>query len=1065
MRRSSLAISLAVTASLALALAPSACSKKDSTDSTYFDRTIAPVLTTSCVRTNTGAACHVSDPKGNAFGNLDTSTFDGVNHRRDLLADYGPYGQPAFLVKNIPPFAVDVQTFDGQKVAITTDIKHAGGPILDPTASAYQVLRRWIENGATANNTGAPPSNITRLPCATAIPGAQGFDPNVDPPRADFGTFRDRVNPVFKGTCAAGNCHGNTANDLYLTCGDSPEQVRWNYFTASQYLAQTAEESELTRRPLAPAQGGSYHEGGIIFTSVNDDGYQGLLQWAKEHGPPDFGNIDPNFAFFAHKVQPLLVKKGCMMIQCHSASQFHDYKLRGGAGGSFSFSATKKNYQLSLDQLSLESEDVNASRIVRKNLFRPELAQGSPGITHRGGPLLEDFGAGLATGAQCDGGGSGGGADGGTADGGGAPPSGGGGPYDYDNGDVDKIPAYCIIREWHRRERAARNLAPLSAIVYVKRSTPAAGKDRAQDFDVYAPGADLHLATATLSADGTPQVTGDKSVTASCALDPAGADIRRPAVSWDGKKIAFAARTSAGEPLQIYEMNADGTGCVKHAEINAGPPSANGLLVHNFDPAYSPPDATGGVHLVFASTRGNLANPGPYDYSGPQRTPADPQKPNANLYVFEPDPTRPGSNRVRQLTYLLDMEREPSFMQDGRIIFTAEKRAPGFYQLALRRQNVDGGDYHPLYAQRSSIGYHEATQVVELSDKTFAAIFSDPGAAHQGGALGVFNRSIGIDFTSTNPADYLVDSSVIDPNAPASPEPSFFLHSLKLPDLSVSGRPGAPTSGVYTSPAPLPGGKLLVSFGAASDAGSFNGDYDLYVLDPTTGQKAKLLGDAGASETEAVAVYARADHGLFRSIPDEPNAHTSIHDNAAEADIHVLDMKVLATLLFQNTPTGRTIEDDVSDFEVYEDMPPPLDMTSLAPGGNVAQDEFGLVFVKRRLIGRVPVASDGSSHFQIPGGLPIVLKLPDTKTSLEKKLPRFQREEMQFSPGEYASQSFKKEFFDGLCAQCHGSVSGRPTDVAVQPDFLTQASATLSRDNPPANLNLAPPARGQPQGP
>ena len=117
-------------------------------------------------------------------------------------------------------------------------------------------------------------------------------------------------------------------------------------------------------------------------------------------------------------------------------------------------------------------------------------------------------------------------------------------------------------------------------------------------------------------------------------------------------------------------------------------------------------------------------------------------------------------------------------MSDGRVIFTTEKRAPGFYQLSLRRENLDGGDYHPLYGQRATIGYHQATNVVELADKNFAAIFSDPNAPHGGGALAVINRSIGLDFTSSDPADYVVDSSVIDPNAPASPEPSFFLHSL-----------------------------------------------------------------------------------------------------------------------------------------------------------------------------------------------------------------------------------------------------------------------------------------------
>ena len=133
--------------------------------------------------------------------------------------------------------------------------------------------------------------------------------------------------------------------------------------------------------------------------------------------------------------------------------------------------------------------------------------------------------------------------------------------------------------------------------------------------------------------------------------------------------------------------------------------------------------------------------------------------------------------RVRQLTYLLNMERAPSFMSDGRVIFTAEKRAPGFYQLALRRINLDGGDYHPLYAQRGTIGYHEASQVVELADKNFAAIFAMPETPHGGGTLGIFNR-IASASTFGAPTRPITRSilAVIDPAAPQSPEPAFFLH-------------------------------------------------------------------------------------------------------------------------------------------------------------------------------------------------------------------------------------------------------------------------------------------------
>ncbi|MBI3435331.1 MAG: esterase-like activity of phytase family protein, partial [Proteobacteria bacterium] len=54
--------------------------------------------------------------------------------------------------------------------------------------------------------------------------------------------------------------------------------------------------------------------------------------------------------------------------------------------------------------------------------------------------------------------------------------------------------------------------------------------------------------------------------------------------------------------------------------------------------------------------------------------------------------------------------------KDGRVIMTVEKRLRGFHQLALRRINLDGGDYHPLFGQRGSVGYHAVSQVVQLAD-------------------------------------------------------------------------------------------------------------------------------------------------------------------------------------------------------------------------------------------------------------------------------------------------------------------------------------------------------------
>src|SRR5579859_1226508 len=112
-----------------------ACTTKQPQTVTYFNQTIDPILQTSCVRTNTGAGCHVADDKGNALGNLDLTGYGGLARRRDLLLNYGPYLRPSLLAKNIPPFQVALQFWDGNTVDVTTDIKHTAGPILDPTAS------------------------------------------------------------------------------------------------------------------------------------------------------------------------------------------------------------------------------------------------------------------------------------------------------------------------------------------------------------------------------------------------------------------------------------------------------------------------------------------------------------------------------------------------------------------------------------------------------------------------------------------------------------------------------------------------------------------------------------------------------------------------------------------------------------------------------------------------------------------------------------------------------------------------------------------------------------------
>jgi hypothetical protein len=997
---------------------------------TFYAREIGPILKETCANSPTQSGCHVAaDDRGNAFGNLNVSSYETLTKRRDLFIKYGPYGVPALILKALPPFQVRLTTWESEDpIIVSTDIPHAGGSLLDITSTSYLELLRWIERGATENNALLAPPSLDRTPCSDVVGTDPAFDPNTDPSAPDYATFQSKVSPVLK-QCAAGNCHGAPSNPLYLTCGDTPEQIRWNYFVAADYVSADPGSSEIVRRPLAPEAGGVYHEGGTLFQTTSDPGYQALFDWAKEKGGPATQSFDPGFLFFSRRVQPMLVRRGCMIIGCHSPAMGHDYRLRAGSGGHFGLPATRRNYELTFAQVALEATDPNASRLIRKNLAPFVADSPAPraayGILHRGGSLFGD-------GADCS------------------------NTTDIETGPLDAQTPYCVIRRWMEIEKEQRmtGAAPFSAIVYVKRP-PSSAKEAPQDFEAFAPGADLVRAPASLDpASGALSVQAGQSLLGACGLSAANVDVRRPAVSWDGTRIAFSARTSAAEPWRIYVIEQNGS-CAVEPGIDAAPVDDqgnpvpdNGELVHNFDPAFAPDG-----RIVFASTRGNVSNTGVFDYQGPQRTPADPSRLNANLYVLE------DGGHVRQLTFLLNQELTPSFMSDGRLIMTTEKRANGFYQLAGRRENLDGGDYHPLFGQRATIGFHQVTDIVELTDKNFAAIFSDPGAAHGAGALGIVNRSLGPDQHSDDPADYLQD-----PGAKDWPNPEFFQHSVRF--LDGNGKVGQ-AGGVYRNPAPLPNGKILVSYAAnVQDITSFTSNFGLFVVDPITGERTGPVVNDTADLVWPVAVYARTPRTVFKSRIDEPNGATQIvtdGDAASRSDVTILSVPLLSSLMFQNTRSKRVIPPIGGSLEVWEDLPPEAGVTSYDQGGDfVVDDAFGKVYVRRRKLGSIDVQSDGSAHFAAPGGVPLVLApLVQLAPADTKPVRHHQLEEMQFYPGEVVRQGFRQDLFNGVCASCHGATTGMDADISVNPDILTQASRVLGKDQSPLNLT----ASGAPQKP
>ena len=998
---------------VSLLLGGAGCAVKKPAEKYYYDQHIQPILTQSCVG-NT-SPCHSVDPvTGTALGNLDLTSFESVHKRPDVLRKYGSYPYPLLLLKAIPESAVQIPY---RGTLLQSEITHVGGKTLSVSSDAFFTLATWLESGATRDGI-APPaaSNQGSGACNTALPADRDLTV-VNTSSPAFLSFKADVMPKLKASCAFATCHSSPQSDFYITCGDDDSQMRFNYLQASDFVAPAGtapEQSEILLRPLAPAGGGVSHTGGIFFTSRSDDTWLKWKAWAIQVQADPIA-AQPKTAgqmFFEANVMPILLKRGCALEGCHSPDGFNDFRLRPGAEGFFAPSALKRNYETLVNEfMAVDSVDVRQSRAVKKNIF-----PASGGITHRAGALLETGSAMLLDPNAPDS----------TKD---CPM--------FDAANPATATELCTFAEWHRQERADRAAAvsPMASgdklpLAYVIRPPD---PDSLLAFDTFRGGADLIVADATLGPRGAiTAVANARSVLGGCAGLAAGtADVRGPEWSYDGTKLIFAGRPSAASGLDLWMIDMAAGGACTQLTTDAG--RTQGLVkVHNFDPVFAPNGA-----VVFASTRAGTLT---------QKT----FLPNADLFRSGPNGD---FTAVEQMTFLLNSELGPAFMQDGRLSFTAEKASPEFYQLSGRRMNWDLTDYHPLLAQRAQStdtfsavlhptvgtagstmatpGYSQATEIREGLDRNFLVILSDVGAQGAAGALATFNRSIG-PFEADR-----TDAS--------------FLKSLQLLDRAATGRAG--TVGAYRSPFSLPDGRVLVSYaGNVTNPATDVPKYDLVAFDVTTAANATtaataanprttLVTDPTRSIVEAVLGYKRAETALFRNLPQLVFGG---HAGAPAGIMHFPDVPMVATLLGANLRRGRNVQamDAAVALKVYEDLPPP----GPNPGGLSGSQA---VYINRQSLGTAAFEADHSLKVYVPVQKPLILGLVDGSGNPVLTMT----EEHQVAAGEYVTPGVPRKLFNGICGGCHGSISGEELDVAVTPDALTGASVSLSRDQDPKPLS------------
>src|SRR5215510_10688075 len=83
-----------------------ACGAAHPPEQQFYYEHIQPIFNNFCVGNTSG--CHKNAGDGTALGNLDLTSFDSVQKRRDVLRTYGSYPQPLLLLKALPEDAVAI---------------------------------------------------------------------------------------------------------------------------------------------------------------------------------------------------------------------------------------------------------------------------------------------------------------------------------------------------------------------------------------------------------------------------------------------------------------------------------------------------------------------------------------------------------------------------------------------------------------------------------------------------------------------------------------------------------------------------------------------------------------------------------------------------------------------------------------------------------------------------------------------------------------------------------------------------------------------------------------------
>ncbi|MFQ5597589.1 MAG: hypothetical protein ACE5GK_06005 [Nitrospiria bacterium] len=403
------------------------------------------------------------------------------------------------------------------------------------------------------------------------------------------------------------------------------------------------------------------------------------------------------------------------------------------------------------------------------------------------------------------------------------------------------------------------------------------------------------------------------------------------------------------------------------------------------------------------------------------------RRPSAVLHMLDRSKVRLAgqaacdAGEIVQISFNQSHDRNPSVMRDGSILFSRWEHLGRVNKFSLFTMEPDGTDLFVKYGSHS--GVNSFLDARERADGYLTAIMMPLTGTFEGGAIGVLDVAKEADNPNTSSLQLTVKQNI--PTGRSASTMGRYYSAYQVPDGSDRYLTSYSLGGVVDN--------------RESEEAAQPPAYGIWMFHPDGTLKPIRLPDPGTNHVflEAIPLMAVSPEQIQTAKPTKAANRSSFGTTGTLGAASVYDSE--ANRALSDSVLGvsipRTVNGNIdfsamladSNLQVVKEVRVIAAVPSMS---GVGREDIGATnFERQKILGYAPVEADGSFRVSVPADTALTLHVVDSKRRSFKVKENW----LQVRPGE-----------DKTCNGCHSPRRGNPQRLATESIALNRAASPLS---------------------